>query len=103
MRFLNLVALSHPSGNRIDLSWVHPNPPQFPGVRVVRRECTHPLSPTPTSSQPGVVVAETNPTSPSHSQIQVRADGTYTATDTGLKGQSVYYYTLFPYAGNPPT
>ena len=102
MRFLNLVAVPHPSGNRIDLSWVHPNPTQFPGVRVVRREGSHPLSPTPTSSQQGVVVAETNPTSPSHSRIHVRADGSYTATDSGLKGETVYYYALFPYAGNPP-
>src|SRR5262245_11605097 len=103
MRFLNLVALPHPSGNRIDLSWVHPNPTQFPGVRVVRRERSHPLSPTPTSSQQGVVVAETNPGSPSQSQIQVRADGSYTATDSGLRGETVYYYALFAYAGNPPT
>ena len=102
MRFLNLVAVPHPSGNRIDLSWVHPNPTQFPGVRVVRRERTHPLSPTPTSSQQGVVVADTNPTSPNQSQIQVRGDGSYTATDTGLKGETVYYYALFPYAGDPP-
>ena len=40
MRFLNIVATPHPSGNRIDLRWVHPNPTQFPGVRVVRREGT---------------------------------------------------------------
>src|SRR5215472_5295649 len=102
MRFLNLVAVPHPSGNRIDVSWVHPNPTQFPGVRVVRRERTHPLSPTPTSAQLGVVVADTNPTAPSQSRIQVRADGRYTATDTGLKGETVYYYALFPYAGSPP-
>ena len=102
MRFLNLVALPHPSGNRIDLTWVHPAPTQFPGVRVVRHERTHPLSPTPTSSQQGVVVADTNPTSPNHSRIQVRADGSYFATDIGLKGETVYYYALFPYAGDPP-
>jgi hypothetical protein len=102
MRFLNLVAVPHPSGNRIDVSWVHPNPTQFPGVRVVRCERTHPLSPTPTSAQLGVVVADTNPSAPSQSRIQVRADGRYTATDTGLKGETVYYYALFPYAGSPP-
>jgi Phage tail protein (Tail_P2_I) len=102
MRFSNLVAVPHPSGNRIDLRWMHPNPAQFPGVRVVRRERTHPLSPTPTSSQQGVVVADTNPTSPGQSQIQFRADGSYTATDTGLKSETIYYYALFPYAGNPP-
>jgi hypothetical protein len=103
VRFLNLVAVPHPSGNRIDLIWVHPNPTQFPGVRIVRREHTHPLSPTPTSPQQGVVVADTNPTSPSQKLIQVRGDGSHFATDeTGLKGETIYYYSLFPYAGNPP-
>ena len=102
MRLLHLVAVPHPAGNRIDVSWMHPNPTQFPGVRVVRRERTHPLSPTPTSPQQGVVVADTNPISPHQSQIRVRADGSYTATDTGIKGETVYYYAIFPYAGNPP-
>src|SRR5262245_46588153 len=103
MRFLNLVAVPHPSGNRIDLSWVHPNQTQFPGVRFVRGERTHPLSPTPTLSQQGVIVADTNPTSPSQKPIQVRGDGSYFAKDeTDLKGETVYYYALFPYAGNPP-
>jgi hypothetical protein len=32
----------------------------------------------------------------------VRGDGSYFATDIGLKGETVYYYALFPYAGNPP-
>jgi Phage tail protein (Tail_P2_I) len=102
MRLLDLAAVPHPSGNRIDLTWVHPTPIEFPGVRVVRRERTHPLSPTPASAQQGVVIAETNPTSPGHNRIQVRADGSYTASDTGLRGETVYYYALFPYAGNPP-
>jgi hypothetical protein len=103
MRFLNLVALPHPSGNRIDLNWVHPNPTQFPGVRVVRGERTYPLSPTPALSQQGVIVADTNPTSPNQSRIRVRDDGSYFATDeAGLKAETVYYYALFPYAGNPP-
>ena len=102
MRFLNIVATPHPSGNRIDLRWVHPNPTQFPGVRVVRREGTHPLSPTPTSPQQGVVVADINPTSPGQSLVLVQAGGSYTVTDKGLKGETVYYYSLFPYAGSPP-
>jgi hypothetical protein len=101
MRLLNLVAAPHPLGNRIDLRWVHPSPTNFPGVRVVRRERSHPLSPTPASSQQGVVVADTEPTAPSQSRIQVR-DGSYFATDIGLKGETVYYYGLFPYSGDPP-
>ena len=102
MRFLNLVAVPHPSGNRIDVRWVHPNPTQFPGVRVVRRERTHPLSPTPTSPQQGVVVADINPTAPEQSLVLGQADRKYSATDTGLKGETVYYYSLFAYAANPP-
>jgi hypothetical protein len=102
MRLLNFVALPHPSGNRIDLTWVHPAPAQFPGVRVVRRDRTHPLSPTPASPQEGVIVADTNPTSPNQSRIQLRADGSCTATDTGLRGETVYYYAFFPYTGDPP-
>ena len=42
MRLLNITARAHPAGNRIDLSWSNPNPATFPGVRVVRREDTHP-------------------------------------------------------------
>jgi hypothetical protein len=45
MRLLDLVAVPHPAGNRIDLTWRHPAPIQFPGVRVVRREGAYPLSP----------------------------------------------------------
>ena len=102
MRLLNLAAVPHPSGNRIDLSWMHPASAQFPGVRVVRHERTHPLSPTPALSQQGVIIADTNPTSPNQSRIQIRGDGSYFATDSGLKGETIYYYTLFPYAGAPP-
>jgi hypothetical protein len=101
MRFLDIVAAPHPAG-RIDLRWRHPNLTQFPGMRLVRREGTHPLSPTPTPPQQGVVVADTNPTA-SQKPILVQADGRCSvADDINLKGENVYYYTLFPYAGNPP-
>jgi hypothetical protein len=102
MRFLNIVATPHPSGNRIDLRWVHPNPTPFSGVRVVRREGTYPLTPTPTSPQQGVVVADINPTGPGQSLALAQAGGSYTVTDKDLKGETVYYYALFPYAGSPP-
>ena len=103
MRLLDLVAVPHPAGNRIDLTWRHPAPIQFPGVRVVRREGAYPLSPTPTSPQQGVVVADINPTGPGQSLAVVVTIGSYAATDTGLKGETVYYYALFPYHGTPPT
>lgn len=75
------MAKPHPCGNRIDLEWANPDPVQF-RVRVVRREGTHPVSP-----EDGVIVAESN--------------GLTSAVDKNLKGETVYYYTLFPYKVNP--
>lgn len=102
MRFTNLVAQPHPAGNRIDLSWAHPQPTKFPGVRVVRREGSFPTSPVPSSSDEGFVVADTNPTRQNPNRVVVGADGTYGATDVGLRGETVYYYAVFAYAGSPP-
>ena len=45
MRLNKITATPHPTGNRIDLTWVNPDPDQYPGVRVVRREGTYPTSP----------------------------------------------------------
>jgi hypothetical protein len=83
MRLLNIVATAHSAGNRIDLSWSNPDPVTFPGVRVVRRKGTHPLTPAD-----GVIVAE--------------GPGLLAASDTGLQGETTYYYGLFPFHGNPP-
>src|SRR5262245_41482424 len=98
MRLQQITAVAHPAGNRIDLRWIHPDPAQFPGVRVVRREGTHPTSPQPTSLREGVVVADTHPTSPLEGKVEVGEDGLYRATDVDLKAETVYYYALFPYA-----
>lgn len=81
MRLKNITATSHPYGNRIDLKWENPNPELV--VRVMRREGTHPAS-----SDDGVLVAE--------------GKGLNSAVDENLKGETVYYYTLFPYKGDPP-
>jgi len=83
MRLLNITARAHSSGNRIDLSWNNPDPVGFPGVRVVRRENTHPTAP-----DDGLVVVQ----------------GTLleSATDLGLSGETTYYYTLFPFTGAVP-
>lgn len=104
MRLLKITAVAHPAGNRIDLTWFHPDPTQFPGVRVVRRDGTHPTSPQPGLPREGVVVADTHPSAPAQGQVEVGEDGLYRVTDVNLKGETVYYYTLFPYtlAQDPP-
>ena len=51
MRLLDIAALAHPSGNRIDLSWTNPDPVTFPGMRVVRRESLPKLMPLPDGLQ----------------------------------------------------
>jgi len=83
VRLANITATAHWDGNRIDLSWTNPAPAQAPGVRVVRRAGTHPTGP-----DDGVVV--------------VHGTGITSASDTGLQGETVYYYTLFPFSGSPP-
>jgi phage tail-like protein len=103
MRLQRITAVAHAAGNRIDLTWAHPDPAQYPGVRVVRREGTHPISPQPGSPGDGIVVADTNPTAPDQRPVEVGEDGLYHVTDASLKGETVYYYALFPYAGEPPT
>jgi hypothetical protein len=52
-------------------------------VLVVRREGSH-----PTRTDDGVIVKS--------------GIGITTASDGGLKGETVYYYTLFPFTGDPP-
>jgi phage tail-like protein len=101
MRLQRIRAVAHPAGNRIDLTWVHPDPAQFPGVRVVRREGTHPTTPQPASPGEGIVVADTNPAAPQR-PVEIGEDGLYHVKDGPLKGETVYYYALFPYAGEPP-
>jgi hypothetical protein len=84
MQLLGLTAQAHPSGNRIDLTWSNPQPAQFPGIRVMRREGTYPAGP-----QDGQLVLD-------------ETAGATAASDTGLRAETVYYYALFPYAGSPP-
>lgn len=83
MRLSNIAALAHPAGNRIDLTWTNPDPVHFPGIQVVRRDGTHPMTPTD-----GVVVAQ--------------GTAILSASDTGLRSETTYYYTLFPFSGAPP-
>lgn len=82
MRLKNITAKPHPYGNRIDLNWVNPHVDEYPGVRVVRQETTHPISP-----NDGVLVQE--------------AVGLTSAIDQNLKAETIYYYTLFLFRGDP--
>jgi hypothetical protein len=82
MRLLDIAATGHPDGNRIDVTWTLP-PGTVADVRVVRGDGGYPVD-----ENDGVVVAHP-------------ADAT-TATDTGLAGEQVYYYALFPLTGDPP-
>jgi phage tail-like protein len=86
MRLVDITATADPAGNRIDLAWDYPDGDDLPGVRVVRREGTHPEG--PDDGDEVVVVDEDS--------------GVRSAQDDGLKGETVYYYTLFPFRGAPP-
>jgi phage tail-like protein len=144
-----LEAVSHPEGNRVDIRWLNPAPGTYTGVRVVRREYSHPVS-----QDDGVIVAEVTDTvlfsltgdfsadldqgifstelkglfstwwsePPESVMVEVITPGVtwriYSAyesfliqgadvygmnlaEDTGLRTETVYYYTLFPFSGNP--
>ncbi|SCL34980.1 hypothetical protein GA0070624_5134 [Micromonospora rhizosphaerae] len=82
MRLTGITAVAHPRGNRIDLAWT--GPPAGMGVRVMRREGGHPAGP-----DDGTLVAE--------------GVGLAAATDRDLRAETIHYYTLFPYAGDPRT
>ncbi|MFN2497150.1 MAG: hypothetical protein ABR608_14815 [Pseudonocardiaceae bacterium] len=83
MRLLDITASAHRDGNRIDVTWAYPVPAQVSGVRVVRGEGSHPTTP-----DDGVLVAH--------------GTGLATASDVNLKGETVYYYSLFTFSGDPP-
>lgn len=95
MPLLDLIATPHPDGHRIDLSWANPDPVAWPGVRVVRREGTHPTAP-----DDGTVVAD-------GTDLAVGTDALgralFHVADVGLQGETTYYYHLFPYRPTPLT
>ncbi len=77
-----IKAIPHPAGNRLLVQWKNPAPNPYDGVRVIRREETHPMTPIE-----GTFVAD--------------VEGWETVEDRDLKGETVYYYTLFPYRVDP--
>ncbi len=93
MRLTAITASAHPDGNRIALSWTNPDPVGYPGIRVVRREGTYPAS-----VHDGVVVLDGTDL---HSSMTPGGEALYSFTDEDLKGETHYYYSLFPYHGDP--
>ena len=92
MEIQNFTAEANPRGNRIDLSWVTPGLAEFPGlrgVRVLRRESTQPTA-------GDIIIFDDSSAIPG-------ATGRF--SDTGLKGNTVYYYSIFAYdqIGTPST
>ncbi len=83
LRLTTIAAEAHPEGNRIDLAWENQKATQFPGIRIMRRVGSYPVSPLD-----GELVAD-------GLHIQKWAD-------KNLKAETVYYYALFPYRNTPP-
>src|SRR5262249_12242606 len=77
-----ISATTLPGEGKIRLRWTYPPGSTAAGVRVMRAEGTHPLSPTD-----GVTVAD--------------ALANTEAIDAGLADGTVYYYSLFPFSGSP--
>lgn len=93
MQVINLKAEADPRGGRIDLFWVTPGAAAFPafhGVKVLRREGTYP-DPEQMASELGVY--DDTQTPPGQSAF---------FSDTGLKGETVYYYAVAAYDTNHP-
>lgn len=44
LRLQDIKVVPHPRGNRVDVQWLNPEPHLMEGVRVMRRETTHPVS-----------------------------------------------------------
>ena len=82
MRLENLRAYPDPAGNQISLSWTYPDGSGITGVHIRRKTGTH-----STSIDDGDIVS-------------VPADVT-TYTDSGLKGNTIYYYSFYPYVADP--
>jgi hypothetical protein len=94
MRLKGITAAACPEGNRIALSWTNPDPAGYPGIRVVRREKTFPVSP-----HDGVIVVEGTGLA---TGFTANDEALYSIIDSNLQGESHYYYALFPYQGTPP-
>jgi len=78
----NLSSQPDPVGNKIFLSWNYPEGTDITGVYIRRKTRSYPVS----IDDGEIVAVETDATS---------------YIDTGLKGNTVYYYSFFPYVDDP--
>ncbi|MGH9928216.1 MAG: hypothetical protein ACREA9_03200, partial [Pyrinomonadaceae bacterium] len=94
MEVLGLKAEAHPNGNRVNLVWSNPTEASFRGVKILRREITHPELPADLGSvfQIHDEPAATTPAG---------AEGRF--SDLGLKSETVYYYAVVAYDDTLPS
>jgi hypothetical protein len=83
----NITAQPDPRGSRVALSWTNPILPGFKGTQVLRRELEFPLVPPDVRNSEGVIFDD----------VSTPAGATGQFFDTGLRGESVYYYAIVTY------
>ncbi|MFX0194744.1 MAG: phage tail protein [Candidatus Hodarchaeota archaeon] len=92
----NIKAQPNALGGQIDLSWKNPLPDEFPnfkGVKIVRRERRYPeISPPRYSPDMGGF---------DYDGTLVYDNKGESFSDTGLRGETVYYYSFYAYDDNP--
>lgn len=82
MLVVNLKAAVNPVGGQIDLSWTNPVWPGLKSIKVLRREAAFPEG---VSDQKAIIIYE---------NLTPVPGGNEGFSDTGLKGETVYYYSV---------
>lgn len=93
MRLEDLRGEATAEGNGIRLTWTNPDPSGHAGVRIVRRTGTYPVAP----DDGDVVFDGPAPGAQPEQGGKLR----HAFTDAPLKGETVHYYSLFPFGGSP--
>lgn len=99
---LEIRAIPHPWGHRIDLEWVCPDPldhreeQDYAGLRIMRRQGTWPTAP-----DGGDLVIEAETADLTYTlDPQDQVHHVYRLEDEGLAGETVFYYTFFLFTGD---
>lgn len=82
MSINSIQAEPHVDGNRIDIAWDLSEDAAYDGMRIVRKEGAYPEH-------------------PDDGQVLVPLADELSFSDTGLRAEQMYYYTAFPYQGDP--